>query len=394
MKLGLYIDGAFRGGDAPGAPVHSGAELLGFMSFACAVGDRFDRFLLIARGTGDAAATPYPLPGRVELLALPGYPSLRRLGRVAAALPATVASMWRALGDLDAVWVSGVHPIGLLFAWMAIVRRRRTVLLIRQDSLAYFRSRLPGGVWTPLLAPIWLVELCFRLLARRRPTTVVGEQIAARYGGERPNLLRMRVSVLHRADLADEPSRVEWGPRVPLLTVGRIAPEKSPATLARALGLLDAEEPGRYDLTWVGEGPLAESLREEAAEQGVADHLELAGFVPPGEGLLDRYRSSAALVHTATTEGVPGVLNEALGLGVPVVATDVGGIRAALDDGRAGLLVPPQDPAALAAAIRRLAREPELRRSLAGRGLELARRATVEEESSRVAEFISGEPAA
>ena len=78
-----------------------------------------------------------------------------------AALPATIGAMWRALADLDAAWVSGVHPLGLLFVLLAALRRKRMVLLIRQDSPRYFRSRLPSRRWAPLLAPIWALDLAF-----------------------------------------------------------------------------------------------------------------------------------------------------------------------------------------------------------------------------------------
>ena len=88
------------------------------------------------------------------------------------------------------------------------------------------------------------------------------------------------------------------------------------------------------------------------------------------------------------TEGVPHVLHEALASGTPVVATAVGGVSAALEDGDAGLLVPPDDGDALVAAIYRVADDEELRAGLASRGLELAGERTLEKEAARVAAFL------
>jgi glycosyltransferase involved in cell wall biosynthesis len=364
------------------------------MRFACAVGDRFDRFVLIARATDDAVATPYELPGGVELAELPHYDSLRQVGRVLLAIPATMRAMWRELGQLDAVWVSGVHPLGLLLCGLAVLRRRRLVLLIRQDSPRYFRSRLPGRGWAPLLLPLRFFDLVFRLVGRRALTTVVGAELAHRYRAPRANVLEMRVTLLDRSQLADGPSDADWSGEIGLLTVGRVEPEKNPGLAIQSLAELDRSDPGRYRLTWAGEGRLVDELRGRAGAAGVADRLVLRGFVPFGPELLALYRGSHAFVHFSLTEGVPAVLYEAMGAGLPIVATDVGGVAEALGGGEAGLLVPPGDREAMVGAIRRLTAEPELRQRIAGEALQLAGAATIESESERVASFISSDRAA
>jgi glycosyltransferase involved in cell wall biosynthesis len=386
-RLGIYIDGAFRSSDQ--GRVFCGDELFGFMRFACAVGDRFDRFLLIARGTADAASTPHPLPGKLELTGLPHYESLRQVGAVLAALPRTVGAMWRALDGLDAVWVSGVHPFGLALAALAAMRRRRVVLLIRQNSPRYFRARLPGPLWAPLLIPLRILDAIFLVLGRWCRTTVVGSEIARRYRAPRPNVLEMRVTLTERSQLAAAPSSADWSSQVDLLSVGRIEPEKNPEVAVEALARLDRQDPGRYSLRWAGGGRRSTSLAETAADLGVADRLHLEGFVPFGRELLRLYGEAHAFVHVSLTEGVPGVLYEAMGAGLPIVATDVGGVRAALAGGEAGLLVPPSEPEAIAEAVRRLSADEALRKRLATNALELAHDATLESESGRVARFIA-----
>jgi glycosyltransferase involved in cell wall biosynthesis len=83
------------------------------------------------------------------------------------------------------------------------------------------------------------------------------------------------------------------------------------------------------------------------------------------------------------------VLIEALACATPIVATDVGGVRAALADGTAGLLVPPDDLDALVDAIRRISDEPELRDELVADGLEVVNELTLEAELERVAGFMA-----
>jgi glycosyltransferase involved in cell wall biosynthesis len=119
----------------------------------------------------------------------------------------------------------------------------------------------------------------------------------------------------------------------------------------------------------------------------VEDRAELVGYLPLRGGLMDRYRASDALLHVSLTEGLPQVLLEAFAAGLPVVATAVGGVPGAVGD--AGLLVPPADAEAAAAALERLARDPALRSRLSGAGLERVRDRTLEAESGRVAAFLS-----
>jgi glycosyltransferase involved in cell wall biosynthesis len=390
MRLGLFVDAAFRAEPGEGGTrIWCGDELLGFTRFAAAVGERLGTLVLIAKGTDDAAQTPYELPAGVELAPLPYYRSLRDIPALMRAMPATVVALWRALAKVDAVWISASHPLGLVLMAMAKLRRRAVVISVRQDTMGYFRSRLPSRRWAPLLAPLWLVDRIYRAAARRTPTTVVGAQIARQYRAPRDNVLPIRVNLISEAEIPAEPPRREWGAAVSMLTVGRVEPEKNPLLLVEALELLQRAEPGRFSALWAGKGRLADQMRERAAEVGVADRLKLPGFVPMGPELMQLYRDSDLFVHVSHTEGVPGVISEAMACGLPIVATEVGGIGDAVKGGTAAMLVPPNDAHALADAILQLDRDPELRLRIQKAGLELARAHSLEHEAGRAAEFIA-----
>lgn len=390
MRLGLFTDATFRAeraGDE--SELWCGEELLGFMHFACAVGARFDRFVVMARATEDENLTPFRLPGSIELAALPSYSSLRQVGSVLAALPKTIVALWQALARVDLVWVSASHPIGLILILLARLRGKRTAILVRQDSMAYFRARLPSRRWTPILVPLRLIDGVYRLLGRRMPTTVVGEEIAAQYRAPRENVATFTVNLISESEISDQPEASEWGETVHLLTVGRIEPEKNPLLLVEALSDLNRAEPGRYHATWAGSGRLAGEMRDRARQLGVAGQLHLAGFVPIGEPLLRLYDEADVLVHVALTEGVPQVLSEAMARGLPIVATDVGGVRRELGDGSRGLLVPPRDGSAIAAAVERLGSDPALRRSLVEAGLRRGRETSLEAQSQMITSFLT-----
>ena len=118
----------------------------------------------------------------------------------------------------------------------------------------------------------------------------------------------------------------------------------------------------------MGDGEEEKSLKNLASELGIRDKVHFHGRLP-----FDRVQcamsDATVLVHPSNGIGdaVPTVIKEAMGLGLPVIASDVAGIPELLDHGRCGRLVPPQDVQALAAAIEELLTDGALRRTH-GRG--------------------------
>jgi glycosyltransferase involved in cell wall biosynthesis len=158
------------------------------------------------------------------------------------------------------------------------------------------------------------------------------------------------------------PEHDEAGP-LRLLFVGRLSPQKNLSRLLAAMSLVS--EPVELDI--VGDGTERRSVEDEVARRQLTN-VRLLG-ARHDEALMDCYRRAQALVLTSDHEGMPLVLLEAMAAGLPVVATDVPGVGETLE--RAGLLVSP-DPAAVAEAIDRLARDPELRAKLSRLGRERA----------------------
>jgi glycosyltransferase involved in cell wall biosynthesis len=146
--------------------------------------------------------------------------------------------------------------------------------------------------------------------------------------------------------------------------VARLDPVKNLPGLLDAVARLRPDMPG-LALVLVGDGPLESELRQRAADLGIADHVIFAGAL--GD-TASAYRDLDLFVLPSHAEGTSISLLEALASGTPVVATSVGGTPKILADGPCGRLVPPGDPAALAAAIREAFAEPEQTRHLAETG--------------------------
>ena len=154
-----------------------------------------------------------------------------------------------------------------------------------------------------------------------------------------------------------------------ILCVGRLEPAKGWDVLLAAL--VRPEVPRSVRIAFVGTGPDEHALIERLARQGLTDRVELVGWLDP-PALRDRLDRAIALVLPSRRENYPLVLLEAMAAGVPVIATRVGGIPEMLDDGRSGLLVPPEDPDALGTALARVSTDEGLRGRLIEGGQEAA----------------------
>jgi glycosyltransferase involved in cell wall biosynthesis len=153
-------------------------------------------------------------------------------------------------------------------------------------------------------------------------------------------------------------------PGGPAVTVARINPEKDIANFVRAAALV-ARADGAFRAEVAGEGPCLPEVRRLVAEAQVESTVRFLGLVRDVPGLLGR---SGMFVLPSLNEGISLTLLEAMAVGLPVVATCVGGTPEVVEDGVSGLLVPPGDPEALAAAILRLRRDSALARRLGEAG--------------------------
>lgn len=154
-----------------------------------------------------------------------------------------------------------------------------------------------------------------------------------------------------------------------VVAVGRLVPKKGFSDLVEACAALRGQKPD-FRCTLAGDGPLRAELSDAVERHGLSGQVSLVGSLPP--------RDVRALLETASVlclpavvaadgdrDSQPLVLKEAMSMEIPVVATRAVGIPEIVDD-RVGRLVPPSDPAALAAALAELARVPAPERTALG----------------------------
>ncbi len=203
-------------------------------------------------------------------------------------------------------------------------------------------------------------RLLFQDEAIRRP---VLSAAARAFGARLSEAAARRSEILPNAiTLEPEPERTSRGG---LVFLGRLTRQKGLDLLLEALRSLESPPPLRV----VGGGPDREEL--ERAAQGLP--VTFVGRVPE-----DRVRTeisgARALVFPSRWEGFPNAVLEAMERGLPVIGADVGAVRTLVRDGETGYLVPPEDPGALAAALRRFLADPGQERAMSLRARETAAR--------------------
>ncbi len=274
-------------------------------------------------------------------------------------LPVFLSDLARLSRDIDQFEPDLIHTHGSQDTWLVMVlrsRRARFPPVIRTKHNIFPWRPSPPNRWlyTRIDAFIGISDFiereiaAFPGLADKPRIAIHSVPDLARYSGRCPTNVRAELTSMPEGAFL-------WG------VSARLRPEKALDTLLRAFALVRATHP-RAHLALAGDGSERALLERLAAElklgPGAVTFLGFRQDVPEFLSALDAY------VLPSRDEGLGTAILEALAVGLPVVATRVGGIPESVLHERTGLLVPPDDPDALAGAMRRIMDEPALRESL------------------------------
>lgn len=180
---------------------------------------------------------------------------------------------------------------------------------------------------------------------------------------------RLRLEGVRRSRIAQIPNGIDLESFYPaaatsplrrLVTVARLRPEKGHDTLIEATASIARAVPG-VTLTIVGDGPMRAELEAQVAARGLQGRVQFTGHTDDVAAVL---REHDVFVLASRSEAFPNSVIEAMASGMPVVATDVGGIPELIEHGRNGLLVRPGDAGELSRAVIELLRRQSFARAL------------------------------
>lgn len=297
------------------------------------------------RGPELDAGFPFPVE-RVPSVPLPGYPSFR-LG-----LPSPATRKAIARHGTEIVHLASPVALGAWGTRVARAEHLPTVAVFQTDLPSYARAYRLGRV-AESFTWHWLRDVHNTAGRTLAPSSVTAADLED-HGIERVRRWGRGVDTERfQPSRGDEALRAALAPDGAVIVgyVGRLAVEKRVDLLAAVAAL-----PG-VKLAVTGGGPMEEELRAalpEAAFLGMRSGTDLARI----------YASLDVFVHTGPFETFGQTIQEAAASGLPVVAPASGGPLDLIDDGGTGYLVPPGDPDALSAAVRKLAEDAALRARL------------------------------
>lgn len=317
---------------------------------------RFEPLLCcLATDRGDA----HDLLGEVRALDVPVLDAGLRDASNALVRPHTFRQMARIAGELRRRRVKIVHSYLFHANWFGTLAGRLAgvpALIVSKRSMDLY----------PRARERWACKLSNHLAHRVTAVAqAVGEHVHREEGCPRDKIVVIPNGVnteQFREMPAAPPAEVvaAGGSGKVFGTIARLVWKRGNEELVEAAALVARDEPSARLLV-VGDGPMRPKLEQKVSESGLGETVRFLGAVPRAARLLPSFD---VFVLSSVWEGMSNGLLEAMAAGRPVVATSVGGNTEVVVHGESGLLVPPRDPKAMADAVLRLLREPELARRM------------------------------
>ena len=278
--------------------------------------------------------------------------------RAGVRLAAYVLRLWRAAGRAQLLHVmanSGWswHLFAVPAIWVARARGVPVVLNYRGGGAADFLARSQRQVRFSMRQVAAVIVPSGFLVNVFQRFGIAAEIV--------PNILDL--ARFHPADAARLGAAArQGGPRSQVVVARNLEAIYDNATAIQAFALLRQRLPGAL-LTVAGSGPEAGRLQALVLALGMNDAVRFTGTLDR-DAMVALYATADVSLNPSLTDNSPNSVLESMASGVPVVSTDVGGVPFILEDGRTGLLVPPGDAQAMAAALYRLLTDEALWQSL------------------------------
>ena len=301
---------------------------------------RYEVSVVLSRAEGERIAELTTLPCVREITTLAGGDKRRHLLDKAFAIAGIVSAI---KPDIVHSWLWYSNFLCGLSRRCGLWRRIPFVASQRGDYHArYGKFRL------------WLTEKVIYntadvLLTNSKP---IQRYLCQRYPDKNihsiPNLLELPTKVWAQRQTPETAEKL-------IVSVGRFAPEKGHRYLIEALNLLKQQNVA-WRCTFLGDGKLEPELRALVAEYGLSEQVAFPGFC---EDVFSVLLTADVFVLPSLHESSPNALIEAMGIGMPCIASDVGGIVDLIENEKNGIRVPSQNPEALTAALHRVLTEPD-----------------------------------
>ena len=297
--------------------------------------ERYEVFVVLSRAEGERVAELSTLPCVREITTLAGGDKRRHLFEKAFAIA----------GIVNAIKPDIVHSWLWYSNFLCGLSRRcgfwRKVPFVASQRGDYHARYSTFRLW---LTEKVIYNTADVLLTNSEP---IQRYLCQQYPDKNihsiPNLLELPTEVWAQRQTPETEEKL-------IVSVGRFAPEKGHRYLIEALNLLKHQNVA-WRCTFLGEGKLEPELRALVAEYGLSEQVAFPGFC---EDVFSVLLTADVFVLPSLHESSPNALIEAMGIGMPCIASDVGGIGDLIESEKNGIAIPPQNPASLATALHRI----------------------------------------
>ncbi|MFY0630552.1 MAG: glycosyltransferase family 4 protein [Flavobacteriaceae bacterium] len=285
----------------------------------------------------------------------------------------------------DILWLAWPHPISLLILFLQIGKGKKIILNVRCDLAELVKIRYSGIFRFLASSFIKLSNGLLPFLVKDFTVLVTGSELKEAYSKLSPNTYDIRNTVISNNSFT-MPDRKKIDP-IHLLFVGRLEAEKGIEYLLEAIPLIQKKHP--VTLRIVGDGINEETLVALSKELKITDSVEFYGYVPFGKELFSHYINSDIFVLPSLSEGFPRVIDEARGFGLPIVCTNVGGMKTELRDHENCLKVEARSSEDISRKIITLIENKKLYKSISDKLYKESLTNTIEHQSAKVTSIIS-----
>ncbi len=327
-------------------------------------------------------------PGLVRFASRPYYESpMDFLARGVLLIVPTVWALWQAVRSADVVYLRLPSVVGLMAYGMTVVRGRPRIVQIKGSWHASVGDRFLGAMKALGKALVKVFAMGDYFIARRSTTLVHTDDHYRRANTGKNRVHMAIVSLVSQGDIRGREDTCQETP-VKLLFVGRVSPAKGLEYVMRALSEMDEPRP---TLRIVGTGPELSRLHQLADGLSLDSLVSFEGNLGHGDSLMEVYRTSDVFILPSVTEGIPKVIFEAMASGIPIIATEVGGIPHVIQHEVNGLLIAPRSVRHIKDAVSRLVSDASLRKGIISKGYETVSHYTLESTAKSVAGIIRSE---
>jgi len=360
----------------------------GFGEYLAAMRAEFDKTILVAHVQGYSPPDGYyEIPAGADLKVV-HLPQVRSEIGTWLYMPLVIWRSWLATGRMDVVHARMPNYTGVIGAWICRLKEIPVFVQVIADwrieaaKMPVFRKY---GLGLIMKLNLYFYDLLERCVCRNQMVFAQGDTCYEKHRHSADCELVLS-SAHHDADIITPSERFMGGTKT-ILNVARLNAVKNQRLIVLALKDLRAQGED-WRVVFVGEGPQIKSLRNLADECGVSDAVVFAGQADRGDSLWIHFDQADCFVLSSRSEGTPKVLLEAMARGLPVVASNVGGVPTTVEHEVRGLLFMDNDVADLCRQIRRISSESELRRRLSVNAHEFSKVHTVEAGTRRMLDKV------